>query len=355
MSRFGKQQLHELYYYLKLTRSLEEELARFFRAGRLVGGLPISTGQEALGLGAAYSLKPQDVLASSIPSNSAWLARGVSPFEIMAHFLGRRGGPTRGRDGLLQLADWRRGLLAPSGHLAMHVGVMAGVALAAKTQKRDSVAVVLVDERALATGDFHEGFNFAAVHELPLVIVIEKKPVEPEVSAAVAPAGEDHYQRLKSYGVPTVMVDGNDALQVLQVVETAFGRARAGRGPSVIEARTEGRTRFSMREDIVSVWPESSGRFLGPCGEASGQAQRTQQKRVLEDQALNDPVEQFEAFLIEHAQLQPEEQEKILTRVTRLIAADVRRAEEERPPETESLTTGVYGPPADSVADHGSW
>jgi TPP-dependent pyruvate/acetoin dehydrogenase alpha subunit len=352
MSRFGKQQLHELYYYLKLTRSLEEELARFFRAGRLVGGLPISAGQEALSLGAAYPLKPQDVLASSIPSNSAWLARGVSPFEIFAHFLGRRGGPTRGRDGSLRLGDWERGLLAACGHVAMHVGVMAGVALAAKVQKQDAVAVVLVDERALATGDFHEGLNFAAVHELPLVVVIEKRPVDPEVATSVAPAGEDHYQRLKSYGAPTVTVDGNDALQVLQVVETAVGRARAGRGPSVIEARTGGRTRFSMREDIVSVWPESEGRFLGPCGD--GQAPRTQQRLALEDEALNDPVEQFEAFLIEHAQLQPEEQEEILARVTRVVAEDVRRAEEQDPPEAESLTSGVYGSPVADLADRPS-
>jgi TPP-dependent pyruvate/acetoin dehydrogenase alpha subunit len=352
MSRFGKQQLHELYYYLKLTRSLEEELARFFRAGRLVGGLPISAGQEALSLGAAYPLKPRDVLASSIPSNSAWLARGVSPFEIFAHFLGRRGGPTRGRDGSLRLGDWERGLLAACGHVAMHVGVMAGVALAAKVQKQDAVAVVLVDERALATGDFHEGLNFAAVHELPLVVVIEKRPVDPEVATSVAPAGEDHYQRLKSYGAPTVTVDGNDALQVLQVVETAVARARAGRGPSVIEARTGGRTRFSMREDIVSVWPESEGRFLGPCGD--GQAPRTQQRLALEDEALNDPVEQFEAFLIEHAQLQPEEQEEILARVTRVVAEDVRRAEEQDPPEAESLTSGVYGSPVADLADRPS-
>jgi 2-oxoisovalerate dehydrogenase E1 component alpha subunit len=234
----------------------------------------------------------------------------------------------------------------------MHVGVMAGVALAAKVQKQDTVAVVLIDERALATGDFHEGLNFAAVHELPLVVVIEKRPVEPEVAASVTPAGEDHYQRLKSYGAPTVTVDGNDTLQVLQVVETAVGRARAGRGPSVVEARTGGQTRFSMREDIVSVWPATEGRFLGPCGE--DRAPRTQQRLALEDEALNDPVEQFEAFLIEHAQLRPEEQEEILARVTRVIAEDVRRAEEQDRAEEESPTSGVYGSPVGHSADRPS-
>jgi len=224
----------------------------------------------------------------------------------------------------------------------MHVGVMAGVAFGAKTRSQSAVALVLMEEKGLNTGDFHEGFNFAAVHELPLVVVIEKKPFEPTVAASVAPAGEDHHQRLKSYGAPTITVDGNDALQVLQVVETAVGRARSGRGPSIIEARNEGRTRFSMREDIVTVCPEPLGRFLGPSGGIAAPLARTQPKLALEDDALNDPVEQFEAFLIEHAQLSPEEQDDVHARVTRLIAADARRAEEATSPEADSGSAGVY-------------
>jgi len=231
------------------------------------------------------------------------------------------------------------------------VEVMAGIALASKAQKQDVVAVALIDERALATGDLHEGLNFAAVHELPLVVMIEKRPADPASAASAAPAGGDHYQRLKSYGAPTVTVDGNDVLQVLQVVDTAVDRARAGRGPTVIEARTDGRTRFSMREDIVSVWPESASRFLGPGAGAAGEASRTQQKLALEDDALNDPVEQFEAFLIEHAQLRPEEQEEILIRVSRVVAEDVQRAERERPSDDASLTSGVFGPPTGQPAD----
>ena len=212
MSRFGKHQLHELYYYLKLTRSLEEELARLFGAGKLSGALPISTGQEALSLGATYPLRAQDVLASAVPCNTALLARGVTPFEILTHFMARRGSPSGGRDGSIQFCNLKRGLVAPTEHPAAHVAVMAGVAFAAKVQRKDWVALALVGERALATGDFHEGLNFASVHQLPLVVVIEKKPLDPAAAAYVAPAGQNHYERLKAYGLPTVTSFDPDGL-----------------------------------------------------------------------------------------------------------------------------------------------
>jgi TPP-dependent pyruvate/acetoin dehydrogenase alpha subunit len=350
MSRFGKHQLHDLYYCLKLTRSLEEELVRLFRAGKLAGALPISSGQEALCLGAAYPMRDRDVLSSAVPCNAALLARGVTPFEIVTHFMAKPQGPTRGRDSSLQWGDPARGLVAPAGHGAAQVGVLAGVALAAKAREEGSAAVALLSEEVLTTGDFHEGFNFAAVHVLPLVVVIEKKPLDPQVAAYLTPAGQSHYERLKAYGVPTVMVDGNDVLQVLQVAEAAFERARLGKGPSVIEARTAGRTRFSMRRDILNLWPESSRRFPGP---GTGEPEAGQQKLAFEDQALNDPVEQFEAFLLDHAQMQPEEQKEILDRVVELVTEDVRRAEEDSPLEPASLTSGVFHPASAGSAPSG--
>ena len=329
MSRFGKQQLHELYYYLKLNRSLEEELVRLFRAGKLVGALPISTGQEALAVGAAYMLAAGDFFSSAIPVHGALLARGVRPHEILSHFMGKQASPTQGRDGSIQFGDIERGLVGPSGHLATHLGVMAGIGYAAKVQKKDSVAVALVSDRAVATGDFHEGLNFAAVHEVPLVVVVEKKPVGPLGPATHAPAGQNHYERLKAYGLPTVMVDGSDVLQVLQVVEAAVDRARSGKGPSLIEARAAGRSRFSMREDVFSL--------LGDAG-----SKVDQQRLSQEDDPLGDPVEQFEAFLVEHAQIQPGEREVILARVAKVIGEDVARAEREPAASVAAAVGGVF-------------
>ncbi len=335
MSRFGKQQLHELYYYLKLNRSLEEELVRLFRAGKLVGALPISTGQEALSLGAAYPLETCDFFSSAIPCNGALLARGVRPYEVLSHFMGKQASPTHGRDGSIQFGDVGRGLVGPSGHLATHLGVMAGVGYAAKVQKKDSVALAMVSDRAVATGDFHEGVNFAVVHDVPLVVVVEKTPVGSRAPATHAPAGQRHYERLKAYGLPTVMVDGNDVLQVLQVVDAAVDRARSGKGPSLIEASAAGRSRFSMREDVFPLQRE-----VGAANEDDGQ-----QKLALGDDALTDPVEQFEAFLVEHAQIQRGEQEVILARVASVIGEDVARAEQEPAPmvtEATPVGDGVF-------------
>lgn len=345
MSRFGKQQLHELYYFLKLNRSLEEELVRLFRAGKLVGALPISTGQEALGLGAAYPLEARDFFASSIPANGALLARGVRPYEILSHFMGRQASPTHGRDGSLQFGDVTRGLVGPSGHLATHLGVMAGVGYAAKLQKKDSVALAMVSDRAVATGDFHEAINFAAVHDVPLVVVLEKKPVGPRALATNTPAGRNHYERLKAYGLPTVLVDGNDVLQVLQVVDAAAERARSGKGPCLIEATAPGRTRFSMREDVFSLQGEGGGDDRHQKLVSGG----PQEPQEPQEEDLSDPVEQFEAFLLEHAQIHRSEQELILARVASVIAEDVARAEREPAPSVALQFDDVFHQPLASL------
>ena len=326
MSKFGKQQLHELYYFLKLNRSLEEELVRLFRAGKLFGSLPISTGQEALGLGATYSLEASDFFSSAIPSNAALLARGVRPYEIFLHFMGKGASPNRGRDGSVHFGDPGRGFVGPSGHLATHLGVMAGVAYGAKVLKKERVALALVNHRALATGDFHEGLNFASVHDVPLVVLVEKTPVGLGAPATHIPAGPNHYERIKAYGLPTVMVDGNDVLQVLQVVDAAVKRARAGKGPSVVEATTDGRTRFSMCEDVSALLDDPSD---SPGG-------------AVDDEELSDPVEQFEAFLIEHAQIESAEQEVILARVASEISKDVGRAEREPRPVASLASERVF-------------
>jgi TPP-dependent pyruvate/acetoin dehydrogenase alpha subunit len=332
MPSFGKRQLHELYFYLRLIRRLETELARLFREGKLVGPLPISNGQEAIGLGSAYPLRPGDFLASAIPSNGAVLARGVKPSEIFAHFMGKTSSLTGGHDGTLEPGDLKKGLVAPTGHLATHLSVMAGIAFAARTERKDAVAVALVGERAIGTGDFHEGLNFAAVHQLPLVVVLEKTPVGLPESDAIASTGLHLYERFRGYGVASLMVDGNDILQVLRVVEAAVDRARSGTGPTFIEARTAGKTRFSERTAVVSLHRDAPD--------------KSQQRELdFEDGELNDPVEQFETFLVEHGLMQQPDQEQILERIERLVVEDSRRADEEPDPLPESLSEGVYHAP----------
>ncbi|MFQ5790421.1 MAG: thiamine pyrophosphate-dependent dehydrogenase E1 component subunit alpha [Acidobacteriota bacterium] len=329
MARLGKRQLHEVYYYLNLARRLEEEIARLHGEGEVPGPLCLGAGLEAVSLGAAYPLGADDYLGSYIPSVGSLIVRGVEPREILAHFLGKKASPSGGREGSLGLGAPSVGVIAPAGHLANHLGVMTGVAFAAKVLRKSAVAVAILGERAMATGDFHEGLNFAAVHEVPLVVVVHKNVFS--AAAPSVPNGHYLYERTRGYGLSGLPVDGSDVLQMLQVVETAVERARQGMGPALIEARIGVRVSYALREDSVP---------------APFSAENTLRKDAVQEQAPSerqDPVAQFEAFLTDHGLLQPADRQSILERVDNSLREALRLAEVGPLPDAESLTEGVYG------------
>lgn len=340
MSRLGKRQLHELYYYLKLTRRLEEVIARLHGEGKITSPVCFVNGLEAVSVGAAYRLSSEDRIASSLPSLGSMLARGVSPWKLFVHFMGRATGPTRGRDGSSLLGDLRRGLLSPTGHVATHLGVMAGVALAAKTMGKPLVGVALMGARSLATGDFHEGLNFAAVHRLPLVVVVEHDPTSTATAAVLE--GEFLYERMSGYGVASLPVDGADILQVIQVIETAVDRARDKKGPTLVEARTKRGASYGRCEDSV------------PSPLEVGEVEREVDAKRLEDplsrdetprppnQRFTDPVREFESFLIERELLEPVERGLILDRIEKIIEAHLQKAETEPFPDPATVWGSGY-------------
>jgi TPP-dependent pyruvate/acetoin dehydrogenase alpha subunit len=328
MSKLDKNELHELFYFIKLTRRLEEELVRLHGEGKVPGPLGFIVGREAMSVGAAFRSSASDKFVSSIASVGVALARGVQPVEIFNHFMGKSAGPTGGRDNAVFFGDFQRGWVAPASHLSTHLGVMAGIALAAKTKGESSVGISLMDGRGLETGDFHEGLNFAAVHRLPLVVVVE--------GATSNALSID--ERMQGYGILGTSVDGMDVLQVLRGVETATDRARSGRGPTVIEARI----------DIGSV-PEArpgSVPFAFPRGPGSDDLLASQDDNRMNDESwplLTDPVMRFESFLRDHGLMGPEEHRGIVDRVEHLLESDLEKAEAESLPDSNILLGGVFG------------
>jgi TPP-dependent pyruvate/acetoin dehydrogenase alpha subunit len=176
---------------------------------------------------------------------------------------------------------------------------MVGVAFASKVNKTDAVAVAAVSERAVATGDFHEGLNFAAVHQLPLVVVVERGST---TSAAPPLVEQPHvYERARGYRVPGLPVDGADVLQVIQVMETAVDRARAGKGPTLVEATTVLEQNEPRPEESIPVPLETN-----PPAPTDG------------GRVFSDPVTQYETFLLERNLLEPVEKGLILERIRQL-------------------------------------
>ncbi|HEY8853097.1 MAG TPA: thiamine pyrophosphate-dependent enzyme, partial [Gemmatimonadaceae bacterium] len=171
----SREQKLELYYYMRLTRSLEERLVNLYRQTKVVGGLFRSLGQEADAVGSAYALDRSkgDVLSPLIRNLGSMLVQGAMPNEIIKQYMAKGDSPTRGRELNIHYGDLVRGFIGQISHLGDMVPVMAGVTLSFKMRKENRVGLVYVGDGATSTGAFHEGINFAAVQRCPLVVVVE--------------------------------------------------------------------------------------------------------------------------------------------------------------------------------------
>ncbi len=302
--KLSRSQLHDLYYYLRLNRRVDEQLAALYRQGKVVGGVYSSLGQEAISVGTAYALAPQDVIGPMIRNVGATLVRGYRPRDIFLQYMARKDGPTGGRDANTHFGDMERGVVAPISMLGELVPVLAGVALAAKLRREKRVALTYVGDGATSTGPFHEGLNFAAVHKLPLVVIAENNgwaystPVERQMAI------RDIAERAKGYGIPASIVDGNDILEVHKFTRTAAERARRGEGPTLIEAKT-------MRMK----------------GHAEHDDARYVPKEVLEKWKKKDPILRYEKYLAQTRLMTAKEKAAIEARIEEEIRADVAFAE----------------------------
>ena len=236
----GRAQLHELYYYMRLTRSLEERLTNLYRQTKVIGGLFRSLGQEADSVGSAYALDRTkgDFLSPLIRNMGSMLVQGAAPLEILRQYMAKAESPTRGRELNIHYGDLERGFIGQISHLGDMVPVMAGVALSFKMRKQPRAALVYVGDGAMSTGAFHEGINFAAVQRLPMVIVCENNGYAFSTPMHRQTAVAQLVEKAKAYGIPGVRADGNDVLEVYGATKPAVERAREGGGCTLIELVT---------------------------------------------------------------------------------------------------------------------
>jgi pyruvate dehydrogenase E1 component alpha subunit/2-oxoisovalerate dehydrogenase E1 component alpha subunit len=163
----------DLYRFMRRNRTLEERLVHLYRQGKVVGGFYRSLGQEATSVGSAFALEKGDVLGPLIRNLGSVLVMGYSAREVLTQHLGRAESPSGGREGNLHFGRPERGVVSSISMLGALVPVMAGIALAARMQRRRTVAMTYIGDGGTSTGAFHEGLNFAAVQRLPLVVIAE--------------------------------------------------------------------------------------------------------------------------------------------------------------------------------------
>jgi pyruvate dehydrogenase E1 component alpha subunit len=227
-----------MYYYLRLTRSLEDRITALYRQGRIVGGVYTSHGMEAIAVGYASALERDDVIAPFHRDMGAFLIRGVLPGEVIAQYLGKRTGPTKGKDGNVHMGDLKRGIIGFVSHLADNLPVATGAALAFKIRGEARVAFAGTGDGGTSRGDFHEAMNFASVRKLPVVIFCNNNQYAYSTPVHYQMAIKDVVERAKAYAMPGEIVDGNDVAAVYLSSKRAISRARAGDGPTFLEFKT---------------------------------------------------------------------------------------------------------------------
>src|SRR6476619_951798 len=220
----------DLYYWMRLTRSLEERLVALYRQTKVVGGLFRSLGQEADAVGSAYALERRDILSPLIRNLGSMLVKGATPLEILRQYMAKGDSPTRGRELNIHFGDTERGFIGQISPLGDMVPVMAGVTMTFRIRRQDRVCLVYVGDGATSTGALHEGINFAAVQRLPLVVIVENNGYAYSTPIAKQTAARQFVDKAIGYGVEGFQADGNDVLAVYDVTKMAVDHARAGGG-----------------------------------------------------------------------------------------------------------------------------
>ena len=321
----SRAQLHELYYWMRLTRSLEEKLVNLYRQTKVIGGLFRSLGQEADSVGSAFALDRSqgDILSPLIRNLGSMLVQGATPVEVLRQYMAKAESPTRGRELNIHFNDLQRGFIGQISHLGDMVPVMAGITLSFKMRREHRVGLVYVGDGAMSTGAFHEGMNFAAVQRLPLVVIAENNGYAYSTPMEKQTAVRFLVEKAAGYGVPGEQADGNDVLAVYQVTRRAVDRARAGEGVTLIELLTY-RRKGHAEHDNQSYVP----------------------KEELEAWAAKDPLERYQRRLVESGWAGPEELSALDARVTAELDAAVASCEQEPLPDPASALPGVLHTPA---------
>ncbi len=312
-------QMLELYRYLKLTRMVEERLVNLYRQTKIVGGVFRSLGQEATAVGTCYALEEQDFISPLIRDLGAVLVKGVRPREIFAQYMAKAWGPSEGRDLNIHFGDMSKGFVGPISHLGDMIPVMTGIALGARMQNKNLVAVAYIGDGGMSTGAFHEGLNFAAVQRLPVIIIAEHNWYAYSTPTSKQTLVENLADKAAGYGIPGHIVDGNDVVACYEVTKKAAEFARGGGGAVLIEAKTYRRKGHAEHDDQ---------RYL-PAGE-------------LEEWERKDPIDRYERHLISQSVATREELHEIVADVQREIDEDVDWAESSPMPEPEKAAYKVF-------------
>jgi len=314
-------ELLQIYYFMRLTRAMEERTRNLFLQGRVVGGVYTPQGHEATTVGAAMTLRDGDCIVPQPRDLGVHLVRRGSPRTVMSQLLARGNSPTLGRDGQMHMSDMHHGIVPMISMLGEWLPVACGVALTMKMRKRSTIVLASCGDGATNTGPFHEALNFASVQKLPIIIVIENNGYAYSTPTTKQFAIQNLSDRALAYGMPGQSVDGNDVLAVIDAVGQAGEHVRSGKGPALVECKT-----FRVR------------------GHSEADKADYVSKELREEWLAKDPIARFETYLSAENILTAADKAAIEDRVKATVNDAVTFAEQSPAPDPATVADYVFAP-----------
>ncbi len=301
-------------------RRFEEKVNELFLGGEIPGFVHLYIGEEAIATGVMANLRKTDYITSTHRGHGHTIAKGADLNRMMAEIFGKATGYCKGKGGSMHIADFTIGMLGANGVVGGGYNLAVGAGLAAKLRGQDQVSVCFFGDGASNRGTFHEGLNMAAAWKLPVIFVCENNQWASTTPYRTTTSVENIADRATGYGIPGVVVDGNNVFAVYEAAQAAVEHARSGGGPTLLETKT-----YRIK-----------GHFVG-----DPEMYRTREE-VQQQFETNDPLNNFKQAVLNANSLTEKDLEEIETAVQAAIEEAVDFARESPFPKPEELFEDLY-------------
>jgi pyruvate dehydrogenase E1 component alpha subunit len=314
-----EEKLKDLYKEMWLIRYFDEKVDQFFAKGMIHGTTHLCVGQEASAAGSIAVIGRKDKIVSTHRGHGHCISKEGDPAKMMAELFGRETGYCKGKGGSMHIADVEKGNLGANGIVGGGLPLAVGAALTSKMKKENYVVLCFFGDGASNEGSFHESVNLAAIWDLPVVFICENNQYGMSGSVKEMTRVDNIADRAGAYGIPGNVVDGNDMIEIMNTVNEAVERARAGFGPSLIEMKTY-------------RWK----------GHSKSDAKKYRTREEENEWRAKDGIKRFKEVLIDAGVLTEEGAKQLQDAALQEIEEAVKFAENSPEPSLDSLLEDIY-------------
>ena len=324
----SNEQMKDMYVKMRRIRDFESTAAKLFAEGKIPGFVHLYLGEEAIAPAVCECLRDDDFITSTHRGHGHIIAKGGDLNLMMAELFGRETGYCKGKGGSMHIADRDKGILGANGIVGAGHCIACGAGLSAKLRGTDQVCVCFFGDGSTNQGTFHESLNMASIWKLPIIFVCENNHYGISMSQDRHQAIKDVADRGAAYNIPGIAVDGNDPMAVYEAASEAVARARAGKGPTLLECKTyrqhghfEGDPAIYKPKEEQAAWMEK------------------------------DPMPRFAKFLVDNGVCTEEEVKAMDYQVAKEIEDSIAFADAQPIPSLESAVVDVYSDIVEEVRD----